>query len=480
MYLVIWGGLNMVLFWGATEMIIKRLEIKSLHGIYNYNVSFNDDLTFIYGENGCGKTTILDIVSSIVTGKIYNLFGYKFDEIILSYRETKRSRLNKVRIRTIGDSYEMSLNRTDKHEIIEVTRKLDELYSRDEDEYSYDRRFMHKYEFPRFLRQTFNYIYLPLSRNSQDGIDITEAIAYRRRRALYSEKDLVNKNYLNDSLRYIEDIVRTGCIRISSAENAINAQFRSNILTSSLKVTSEYDFTRLLSSVRDKKTLQSIESNQAEYIRTLKSIGEWNEDTNKRVDKFFQKYRTAFEDAQKEESAGRPSVTIDFLLMNMEFNRIKEIAAQAQKIETEKEKIRTPITAFLSTVNDFFGVGEDKKHIKINNEGKIIVVAEKPYRKLSLYNLSSGEKQIIIIFACLIFGLPAGRGGIYIIDEPEASLHLAWQKNFVESIQKVNNSIQLIFATHAPEIISRYSVNAVKLQKKISPSIIEKEDVSDE
>ena len=53
---------NMIIFLEATNMIIKRLEIKNLHGIYNYNVSFNDDLTFIFGENGCGKTTILDIV----------------------------------------------------------------------------------------------------------------------------------------------------------------------------------------------------------------------------------------------------------------------------------------------------------------------------------------------------------------------------------------------------------------------------------
>lgn len=73
----------------------------------------------------------------------------------------------------------------------------------------------------------------------------------------------------------------------------------------------------------------------------------------------------------------------------MEFNRIKEIASQAQEIEREKEKVRTPITAFLNTVNDFFGIGEDKKHISISNEGKIRVEADSPHRKLSLYSLSS-------------------------------------------------------------------------------------------
>lgn len=125
----------MIIFLEATNMIIKRLEIKNLHGIYNYNVSFNDDLTFIFGENGCGKTTILDIVSSIVTGRLYNLFSYDFDEIVLSYRKaTKRSKLEKIRIRALDDAYEVSLNNSEIQEVIEDIRRPDEMYSRENDE----------------------------------------------------------------------------------------------------------------------------------------------------------------------------------------------------------------------------------------------------------------------------------------------------------------------------------------------------------
>ena len=41
---------------------------------------------------------------------------------------------------------------------------------------------------------------------------------------------------------------------------------------------------------------------------------------------------------QQEGRNGGHGVTIDFLLMNMEFNRIKEIASQAQEIEAWKKK----------------------------------------------------------------------------------------------------------------------------------------------
>ena len=462
-------------------MIITKLAIKGLHGVYNYTINFNDDLTLIYGENGCGKTTILDIASSIVTGKLYNLFSYKFDEISLAYRKSRRSKLNRINIITVGDAYDVTLNDGEMNETIKDIRNVKDIYARDEDEVAFDRRFISTYEIPSYIRKTFKYIYLPLSRNSQDGIDINDANYYRRRKALmYAERDFVNKNYLNDSLRYVEDIVRSGCMRISTAENIINAKFRRNILMSSLKVTSEYNANYFLFGPNVKKNaLTDIEKSKDEYIRTLESIGEWNTDTSEQVEPFFAKYKKAYEQLQQGDDQSKNRITIELLLMNSEFNKIKEIASQAQQIEAEKAEARTSKTTFLNIVNDFLNIGEEKKNVSISNEGKIIIEVNNTHRRLSLYDLSSGEKQIIIIFACLTFGLPTEQSGIYIVDEPEASLHLSWQKHFVESILKTKSTIQFIFATHSPEIIGRYTDRAVKLVKTVANTKMI-EDESDE
>ena len=64
----------MIIFLEATNMIIKRLEIKNLHGIYNYNVSFNDDLTFIFGENGCGKQLFSTLCPQLSRGAFIIFF----------------------------------------------------------------------------------------------------------------------------------------------------------------------------------------------------------------------------------------------------------------------------------------------------------------------------------------------------------------------------------------------------------------------
>ena len=77
-------------------------------------------------------------------------------------------------------------------------------------------------------------------------------------------------------------------------------------------------------------------------------------------------------------------------------------------------------------ITSFFNSSGSDKTIKISNEGMIYfeTLGRRSKRNLNLTELSSGEKQIIIIFASLIFGLQGNKTGLYIVDEPEASLHL--------------------------------------------------------
>ena len=76
-----------------------------------------------------------------------------------------------------------------------------------------------------------------------------------------------------------------------------------------------------------------------------------------------------------------------------------------------------------------------------------------PNKTASIRALSSGERQILIMLAHLSLNTRLLRDGVFIIDEPELSLHMAWQDMFVEAIQTANPRLQLILATHAPAII---------------------------
>ena len=79
-----------------SNMKIKHFKIEKLHGYIDYNIKFNNDVTFLYGNNGCGKTTVLNIITSIITGKIYELLNHKFKSITLLYSSKKSNSLELI------------------------------------------------------------------------------------------------------------------------------------------------------------------------------------------------------------------------------------------------------------------------------------------------------------------------------------------------------------------------------------------------
>jgi hypothetical protein len=68
--------------------------------------------------------------------------------------------------------------------------------------------------------------------------------------------------------------------------------------------------------------------------------------------------------------------------------------------------------------------------------------------KIGLQSLSSGEKHILRI----LFEVMSVERSSLIIDEPEISLHIDWQRELVKAIMELNPHLQLIAATHSPEV----------------------------
>jgi len=69
---------------------------------------------------------------------------------------------------------------------------------------------------------------------------------------------------------------------------------------------------------------------------------------------------------------------------------------------------------------------------------------------ITLASLSTGEKHLLRI---LVEVLLAGEDTI-IIDEPELSMHIDWQRELVSAMRSVNPEAQLIMATHSPEVMA--------------------------
>lgn len=74
--------------------------------------------------------------------------------------------------------------------------------------------------------------------------------------------------------------------------------------------------------------------------------------------------------------------------------------------------------------------------------------------KLSLDDLSSGEKHMIIQVYEILF--VAQSGTLVMIDEPELSLHMMWQMNYLNNLSEMITArdFQCIVATHSPQIFN--------------------------
>lgn len=70
--------------------------------------------------------------------------------------------------------------------------------------------------------------------------------------------------------------------------------------------------------------------------------------------------------------------------------------------------------------------------------------------EIPMGSLSSGERQLLYLFL-------EAMGAEYntvLMDEPELSLHVDWQQRLLQSMQALNPDMQLIVATHSPEILA--------------------------
>ena len=113
---------------------------------------------------------------------------------------------------------------------------------------------------------------------------------------------------------------------------------------------------------------------------------------------------------------------------------------------------------FFEVVNSF--LGETKKEIGIDPKSNSLVFLIKRLEglqiitedKIQLEQLSSGEKQVLLILTTVF--LQEEKPNILLMDEPEISLHISWQDKLIEMIRKLNPNCQLILTTHSPNIFA--------------------------
>jgi ABC-type transport system involved in cytochrome c biogenesis ATPase subunit len=93
-----------------------------------------------------------------------------------------------------------------------------------------------------------------------------------------------------------------------------------------------------------------------------------------------------------------------------------------------------------------------------------------------LDKLSSGEQHQLVLFFELLFEIK--KNSLILIDEPELSLHVAWQKKFIGDLLSIIklNKFDVVLATHSPQLIGRWNDLVVELGDVYEGEYTEEED----
>lgn len=136
-------------------------------------------------------------------------------------------------------------------------------------------------------------------------------------------------------------------------------------------------------------------------------------------------------------------------------NRIIELLTSGKpENQAKAAEISVPKTHFQNLVDDLFSE-TGKKIIRQSNE----IQFEQDGDILTPYQLSSGEKQMLVILLTVL--VQDNQAYTLFMDEPEISLHVEWQQQLISLIRSLNPNAQIVLTTHSPALIMNGWMDAV-------------------
>jgi len=438
------------------------------------NLDLEKDLSIIVGTNGCGKTTSLNLIQAILLPKFSDIFLTPFDLISLTFVHKKILHLitverNKVDIifkaQNVTKNILISqliipkniINEFDIYKYNKNGLNLNDLITKKNIDHTY----------LKFVNELQKPVFIGLERTNADIKDDYKDYLLERKYFLSNNKkdegDFRNfKDNLGVSILETEMLVQSIYNRLKLVQERFFKSIQRELISSSFDFI-EFDVNDFPTEVNIREKQNFFLERQSEIEDSLNKIGILDEQTESKLQVFFEKITKLFERGDLKENT---SFAIEWLLNKSQIDKMFNLVKILDDYKLKKDETFLPIDTFLNIINSFFK--DTGKKLNVDQVGRLFV--QKPQgRPLTVDELSSGERQLIILFANVIFNKFKNKSNsteILIIDEPEISLHIRWQEKFIDSLIEASNNTQFIIATHSPDIIGDYKFNTIKIQKK--------------
>ncbi len=409
------------------------------------DIEFKDNFTILIGGNGCGKTTILNIINNIINKTYENLFEYSFDKI--EFKISKETLIFYKREKGIEINSFNEKGERINYEFIEENYLAFDSY----EQYIFSRKNI-----------KYNSLYFPTYRRSE--IDLTDLFdSNRMNSSVYTHNlNKFNNTVIGINSEDILDMVSRKWYEISQEEAKILNSFISemflqslNVKTNNLEKLDDIDEGQIELTIKEmfERTLNIKENVLTTKLKTYTDYISKAKKINVNIDKLLEEKNINIDKIDKIIDGMLEQID---LKRNMDYSlaRILNIIDLYENKCVNIDKLKSPITNLENTLSEFLY----PKKVKID-KGNLYFEAYDS--KLQFEDLSAGEKQLITLF--LYISLGVNTSGVVLIDEIELSLHINWQRKIISKLIKIRPDIQFIITTHSPSILSNFKNNKVKL-----------------
>lgn len=434
---------------------IERFQIVGLHGYKNFDLHLTDNTIILVGENGTGKTTVLRLLYYLLSAQWGSLARYKFEELIVSISGSEyklRYELLEKHIAKIDHTLLRKVPPPFRHKFIEllehsegrvVLPELEALCDKFDIPLHYVLRELDLSELSlkeqdKNLVKLFSKIrasldaqilYLPTYRRIEQelnliftGVDDDEWRHNRRRFIAPRERDRTFVELIEFGMKDVERAVESCLVGLKEFA-------RENLNTLTLGY---------LGDVVDKKyskvKVQEIQNASEETIKSVLDRIPESILSKSHKDHLFKRINDVRQGGKLDEHA---KVICHYFLKLMHF-------------QEELRGKESQMTNFCEVCNQYM---TDKRFDYDSAEFKFSIKAnglKENKRDIELRHLSSGEKQIVSLFSHLY--LSGEKNYFVLIDEPELSLSVPWQRRFLTDIKNGGFCAGLVAVTHSPFI----------------------------
>ncbi len=425
---------------------LKCVKVVGLFGRFNHTINFDseNDVVIITAPNGYGKTIVLRIIDSLFKLQLGFFKSLSFQSVDISFQSGKRIFIEKTR----AELFESENIPIPKNIIIQG--------------YGFEKE-VKSFTIPSEYDVS---IIEHIERNFPVGRLEPKLWIDHRSDDLITEDELVSR-YGSSAHQ------KTGLL--PPWLEAVGDLIDTHLVETQRLLSLGGDFSKRYS--RSKKRHTSVVENDAHDLSSrISNIVQRYALESQQLDQSFPK---RFIESRKDSIRDESDVTGKLEHLNKKQADLREVGligkAFSEPIDTNEqfddELVRRVLSIYIDDTDQKLSIFDqiyDKinlfkeildthftfKNVVISQDKGISIIDTDSSDDIPLTELSSGEQHELVLIYELLFKV--ADGSIILIDEPELSLHVGWQKKFISDLQKIQNlrNLSVIIATHSPQIIN--------------------------